>query len=66
MGWACGLKDNELTLQLLGEAIQAGYWYSNLLEDDDFASLRGNPEFERLARVCNERRAQAMADVPYR
>ncbi len=63
MGCACGLKDNELTLQLLGEAIQAGYWYSNLLEDDDFASLRGNPEFERLARVCNERRAQAMADA---
>ncbi|MGA2505371.1 MAG: hypothetical protein ABSG01_14910 [Anaerolineales bacterium] len=61
MNCACGLKDMELALKLLGEAVQAGYWYSNLQDDDDFAQLRGDPEFERLAEVCNERRARAMA-----
>jgi predicted esterase len=63
MNCAIGLKDRELTLHLLGEAIQAGYWYSNLQEDDDFALLHGDPEFEHLAGICNERRAQAMANA---
>jgi predicted esterase len=63
MNCAGGLKDYELTLRLLGEAVQAGYWYSKLLEDDDFAQLRGDSEFERLAGICNERRARAMADA---
>ena len=61
MNCACGLKDKALTLRLLGEAVQAGYWYSGLQEDDDFALLHGDPEFERLAAICTQRRAQAMA-----
>jgi predicted esterase len=63
MNCACRLKDKELTLRLLNEATQAGYWYSNLQENDDFALLHGDPEFERLAGICTERRAQAMANA---
>lgn len=63
MNCACRLKDKELTLRLLGEAIQAGYWYGGLLEDEDFALLHNDPEFKRLAGICSERRAQAMANA---
>jgi predicted esterase len=61
MNCACLLKDRELTLRLLGEAVQAGYWYGGLEKDEDFALLRGDLEFERLTNICAERRAQAMA-----
>lgn len=63
MNCALGLKDKALTLRLLGEAVQAGYWYENLLEDEDFALLHDEPEFVRLAGICQERRAQAMANA---
>ena len=35
----------------------------NLLEDEDFALLHDEPEFVRLAGICQERRAQAMANA---
>jgi len=63
MNCAALLKDRQLSLRLLGEAVQAGYWYGGLREDDDFAMLRGDPEFERLVDICMERRAQAMASA---
>jgi predicted esterase len=63
MNCACMLKDRDLTLRLLGEAVQAGYWYSHLKDDDDFALLHGDPEFERLLKICMERRAQGMASA---
>jgi hypothetical protein len=49
--------------QLLKEAIQAGYWYGGLQADPDFQLLYGEAEFERLVRICEERRAQAMANA---
>ena len=55
------LNDGELTLHLLNKAVQAGYWYYHLLEDDDFAFLRGDAEFIRLAGICDARRAEAIA-----
>jgi predicted esterase len=60
---ACRLEDRELALRLLDEAVQTGYWYANLLEDDDFTLLHSDPEFQRLARICDARRAQAMAEA---
>jgi predicted esterase len=63
MNCACLLKDRELALRLLGEAVQAGYWYNGLKENEDFALLHGDPEFERLADICMERRAQAIANA---
>ena len=63
MNCACKLNDRAQTLRLLGEAVQAGYWYNSLKEDEDFALLHGDLEFERLADICMERRAQAMADA---
>jgi predicted esterase len=63
MNCACRLKDREQTLRLLGEAVQAGYWYSGLKEDEDFALLHGDLEFDRLVNICMERRAQAMTNA---
>jgi A/B hydrolase-like, N-terminal domain len=60
---AAKLMNRDLTLWLLGEAVQAGYWYNGLKEDDNFALLRDDPEFERLADICMERRVQAMANA---
>ena len=60
---ALGLKDKDMALCLLDEALRAGYWYSNIQEDEDFALLHGDPEFERLAGISAERRAQAMANA---
>ncbi len=60
---ACRLNDQSLALQLLEEAVQAGYWYSGLRTDPDYQLLHGQPEFERLAEICAERRAQAMAQA---
>ena len=63
MDMACRLKNKDLTLRLLQEATDAGYWYGGLRTDSDFELLFGDPEFERLARLCEERRAQAMANA---
>jgi predicted esterase len=58
---ACRLHDKELALRLLQKAIQAGYWYGGLQTDPDFQMLHGDAQFESLVRICEERRAQAMA-----
>lgn len=61
MDMAGRLHDDELVLRLLREAVQAGYWYAGLRRDPDYAPLYGRPEFERLADLCEQRRAEAMA-----
>jgi len=61
MDMACRLKNKDLALRLLLDAVDAGYWYGGLRADPDFEVLLGDPEFERLVSVCEERRAQAMA-----
>ncbi len=63
MDMACRLKNKELVLQLLQDAVSAGYWYGGLQTDPDFELLFGNQEFERLASICEERRAQAIANA---
>jgi predicted esterase len=63
MDMACRLKNKELALQLLQEAVDEGYWYGSLKSDPDYALLYGEPEFERLVEICEARRAQAMANA---
>ena len=63
MAMACRLKDKDLALHLLKEAVQAGYWYAGLDADPDFQLLCGNADFEQLTRIGMELRAQAMANV---
>jgi predicted esterase len=60
---ACRLNKPALALQLLEEAMQAGFWYSDLRTDSDYQVLYGMPEFERLADICQEQRARAMAQA---
>ena len=63
MTMACRLNEKALALQLLKEAVQAGYWYAGLETDPDFQLLRGDAEFEHLAKLGIERRAQAIANA---
>ncbi|HEU5100818.1 MAG TPA: hypothetical protein VFU22_17435 [Roseiflexaceae bacterium] len=60
---ACLIGEQELALRLIGEAIEAGYYYSAeaLREDSDLAALHGRPEFEQLVELSAERQAQAAA-----
>jgi predicted esterase len=60
---ACRVNKAALALQLLQEAVEAGYWLDGLREEADFQTLRGNPEFERLVERCEDRRAAAMASA---
>jgi predicted esterase len=54
-----------LALQLLEEALEAGFWYAEtqLREDPDLQPLQGLAEFERLVEVCRKRQAEAQAQV---
>jgi predicted esterase len=61
MAMACRLNEKDLALRLLEEAVQAGYWYAGLETDPDFQLLSGEAEFEHLAELGMEHRAQAMA-----
>ena len=63
MVMACRLGERDLALQLLRDAVEAGYWYGDLRTDVNFARLHGMPEFERLADICMARRAEAMASA---
>lgn len=63
MTMASRLNNRELVLRLLREAVQAGYWYGGLQNDPDFQLLAGEPEFLSLAKTCEERRAQAIAQA---
>ncbi len=59
--WTAAMQNEvDLTLQLLAEAVDAGHWYSGLMEDEDFECVHGIPEFVALAQVCKERRKAAM------
>jgi predicted esterase len=48
---------------LLQEAIEAGHWYNDLLDDPDLLILHNVPEFERIVSICSERREQAIAQA---
>jgi len=63
MSMACRLNQKNLALQVLNEAVQAGCWYDGLETDPDYQILYGDSEFERLVKICVQRRAQAMADA---
>jgi predicted esterase len=54
-----------LALQTLQEAVDTGLWFSHasLREDEDLVPLQGLPEFERLAAICEERYAAALAQA---
>lgn len=63
---ASALGKKELALQLLREAIdERGYWYSYeyLYDDDDLEPLWEDEEFIRLAEICKEREARAIAEA---
>ena len=59
------LSETALALQLLEEALKAGFWYAEtqLREDPDLQSLQGLPEFEQLVEICWERHAEAQAQA---
>ena len=59
------LDETTLALQLLGEALEAGFWYAEtqLREDPDLQSLQGLPEFERMVEICRKRHAEAQAQA---
>ncbi len=65
MCMAARVNDIPLALQTLQEAVDAGLWFSHasLREDEDLDSLQGLPEFERLAAICEERYAAAVAQA---
>jgi len=63
MAMACRLNEKDLALKLLQEAVQSGYWYAGLETDPDFQVLCGEAEFDRLARLGMEHRAQAIANA---
>jgi predicted esterase len=54
-----------LALQTLQETVDAGLWFgrASLREDQDLVPLQGLPEFERLAAICEERYAAALAQA---
>ncbi len=60
---ACRLNEKDLALHVLTEAVHAGYWYDELETDPDYQLLYGEAEFKHLAKICAERRAQAIANA---
>lgn len=63
MAMACRIKEKELAVGLLKEAVQAGYWYAGLETDPDFQLLYTEAEFQHLAKAGRDLRAQAMANA---
>jgi predicted esterase len=63
MCMAARLGDAPLAIQTLQQAIDDGLWFNRaaLRDDEDVAALQGQPEFERLAAICEERYAAAAA-----
>ncbi|NIO70429.1 MAG: alpha/beta hydrolase, partial [Anaerolineae bacterium] len=59
------LGETALALQLLEEALEAGFWYAEaqLREDPDLQPLQGLPGFEQLVEVCRKRHAEAQAQA---
>jgi acetyl esterase/lipase len=54
------LGEKQRALQLMDEALAAGYWYVGLEDDTDFALLHDDPAFARVITTSLERRAAAM------
>ena len=54
----------ELALQVFEEALKRGVWWSEerLRSDSDLDSLQGDPEFERLVTLSNEKHKQTTAE----
>lgn len=63
MAMACCLNEKDLALDLLKEAVRAGYWYAGLENDPDFQLLYGVAEFNHLAQIGMEHRAHAIANA---
>jgi tetratricopeptide (TPR) repeat protein len=64
---ACCLGQTDLAIDLLAEAVQAGYWYVEeelQARYDELQPLRGTPRFEQLAAICLERQQAAEAKTP--
>jgi len=59
------LGETALALQLLEEALAAGFWYAEaqLREDPDLKPLQGLPQFEQVVAVCRQRQAEAQAQA---
>ncbi len=58
--------NERLAISIMEEAIlEKGLWYSYdyLMSDDDLASLRSIPQFQKLADLCKKREAEAKASA---
>jgi predicted esterase len=63
----CGaalLGKPDLAIEILQEAVDAGYYYSEeyLRSDEDLKSLQDLPAFNQLVEVCEQKRQAAMAE----
>jgi dienelactone hydrolase len=63
MSMACRLEDVLQALATLREAVEKGHWFDNLHGDPDFKILEGQPEFHQLVAVCEQRRAEEIANT---
>jgi predicted esterase len=62
---AARLGRTQQALELMDEALAAGYWYGELEEDEDLIALRHLPAFRQMVDFCRERREEAIqAAVP--
>lgn len=63
LNMACKLKDVQLALATLREAVENGHWYVNLDENPDFQTLADSAEFHHLVAICAKRRAEEIANA---
>jgi len=59
------LSKSDLALQLIQEALDAGFWYGEeyFRNDEDLKSLQDLPEFNRLVKISEARRQAAQAEA---
>jgi predicted esterase len=65
MCMASRINNTQLALQFFHEALAHGYWFSPkwLRDDEDLKPLQGQPEYEQMLDVCQQRLIEAQANV---
>ena len=63
LSMACRLKDVQLALATLREAVENGHWFDNLNNEADFHILADQTEFHQLVALCEKRRSEEIANT---